>query len=166
MPLDRWGAPDALSNGSFGLGIMSTGVIQQLRGPNVTQFRPPYPTSLECTKMDILHTIFLPFVTWPNVDFPLNPFPPPSLFVHVVIEWPVEGRFRDKDNWIWIRKHKYIKQQPKSKNLSIRGLFITEHASSCFWPNWWLRLHLEPKILRCFIIIRGSSETTLKRAGG
>ena len=36
----------------------------------------------------------------------------------------VEGRFRDKDNWIWIRKHKYIKQQPKSNNLSIRGLFI------------------------------------------
>ena len=43
----------------------------------------------------------------------------------------VEGRFRDKDNWIWIRKHKYIKQQPKSNNLSIRGLFTySEHASS------------------------------------
>ena len=40
----------------------------------------------------------------------------------------VEGRFRDKDNWIWIRKHKYIKQQPKFKNLSIRGVFFTEHA--------------------------------------
>ena len=32
----------------------------------------------------------LPFITWPRVDFLLTPSPP--LLVHVVIEWPLNGR--------------------------------------------------------------------------
>ena len=30
--------------------------------------------------------LYLPFVTWPTVDFLLTP---PPLFVHVIIEWPL-----------------------------------------------------------------------------
>jgi hypothetical protein len=40
--------------------LMSTlplGVIQQLRGPNFTQFLPPYP--LEWAIVDFLHTYYL-----------------------------------------------------------------------------------------------------------
>ena len=92
VPLDRWGAPDALSNGSFGLGIMST----------------------------------------------------------------VEGRFRDKDNWIWIRKHKYIKQQPKSNNLSIRGLFILSmQAGSLFLAKLVIEAAFRAKNPAMFFYYRG-----------
>ena len=53
--------------------------IQQLRGPNFTQFRPPNP--LEWT--NILHTIYL-LSCDPRG---LSTDPPP--FAHVVIEWPL-----------------------------------------------------------------------------
>ena len=61
------------------------GLIQQLRGPNFTQFWPPSPLS---PRVDCGHfTWYLPYLTWPSVEFLLTPSPP--LLVHVVIEWPL-----------------------------------------------------------------------------
>ena len=59
-------------------------VIQQLRGPNFTQFWPP--TRPECPIVDILHTTF-PLFTRPSVNFLLTTYLP--LFVNVVIKWPL-----------------------------------------------------------------------------
>ena len=78
----------------------------------------------------------------------------------------VEGRFRDKDNWIWIRKHKYIKQQPKSNNLSIRGLFgILSMQAHFFLAKLVIEASFRTKNPAVFSIKRGSSQTTLTRAG-
>ena len=63
------------------------GVIQQLLGPNVTQFWPP--TRLEWTIVDILHTTYPLF---PSVTFLLATYP--TLHVYVVIEWPLGLRQR------------------------------------------------------------------------
>ena len=52
--------------------------IQQLRGPNLTQFRPP--TLFEKTNMDILSTLC------PVTHQGLFTDPHPLLFVHIVIE--------------------------------------------------------------------------------
>ena len=46
------------------------GGIQQLRGLNFTPFWPPIPSSGQK-----YFTYYLPFVTWPPVDFPLTPTP-------------------------------------------------------------------------------------------
>ena len=51
-----------------------TGVIQQVRGPNFTQFWTPTP--LEWTKMDILNTIY-PLSPDPSLTF-TDPDPPSS----------------------------------------------------------------------------------------
>ena len=50
------------------------GVVQQLRGPNFTQFWPPPHSSGQLWTF----TWYLLFVTWPSVDFLLTPCPPPS----------------------------------------------------------------------------------------
>ena len=61
-----------------------SGVIQQIRGPNFTQFWPPTP--LEWTFVDILQTTCTLFL-WPSTDFLLITYPP--YLVQVVIEWPL-----------------------------------------------------------------------------
>ena len=60
------------------------GVIQQLRGPNFTQFWPP--PLLNWTIVDILHTIYS-FSRDPPWTFTDSHNP----LVHVVIEWPPAG---------------------------------------------------------------------------
>ena len=47
------------------------GVIQQLRGLNVTQSLPPAP--FKWSIVNILYTTY-PFLTWPNVDLLLTTF--------------------------------------------------------------------------------------------
>ena len=53
------------TKGCCGQKTCKQGVIQQLRGPNFTQFWPP--TLLECTIKDILYTSYRLF-SWPSVD--------------------------------------------------------------------------------------------------
>ena len=61
---------------------MSKGVFIN---PYVDQSLPNFDP-LVWTNMDILHTIYLPFITRSSVDCLLTLFPP--LLVHVVIEGP------------------------------------------------------------------------------
>ena len=65
----------------------SEGRIQLLRVPNFTQLTPPPLRVDNCGRF----TWYLPFVTWPSMDFIQTP---PPLLVHVVIEWPLTAAAR------------------------------------------------------------------------
>ena len=97
-------------------------VIQQLRGPNDTQFWPP--TLLEWTIGNILHNTYSLF-TWPSMDFLLTTYPRPSSFPHSYWMSP------------WTKTHKRF---PLNWNVALARLKPTTKGAFCdFWKvdNAW-----------------------------
>ena len=90
--------------------------IQQLRGPNFTQFWPPTPP-----RVDILHNTYSLF-RWPSMEFLLTTHPP--LLVIVVIEWPLINLRKWKENLV-----------KTYQNMNARSEIISVHfGETDSWP--------------------------------